>query len=219
MGADVGGAQVSDSRLLSLRLLSRLRELLQRDEAILQQLLQQEIKKKESLKAAEGKVTKLREQLLASERIVGANKTLLRKLQEQVFWRPLCPRGPFHICTSCWSRATCVTLQVQRVEHRVTVKKSLAARFEQELSHAQLVANRAAKRKINSGQMLVRSTKEIILIPLCLVVTSDEEGGASRLHVHVLCMGELPGVLVCVSGADCFCLLGHEKASCGKPQI
>lgn len=60
------------------------RELLQKDEAILRQLLQQEIKKKESLKAAEVKVTKLREQLLASERIVGANKTLLRKLQEQV---------------------------------------------------------------------------------------------------------------------------------------
>lgn len=60
------------------------RELLQKDEAMLRQLLQQEMKKKESLKAAEVKVTKLREQLLASERIVGANKTLLRKLQEQV---------------------------------------------------------------------------------------------------------------------------------------
>lgn len=71
-------------------LFSHIRELLQRDEAILQQLLQQEIKKKESLKAAEGKVTKLREQLLASERIVGANKTLLRKLQEQVFRKPFC---------------------------------------------------------------------------------------------------------------------------------
>lgn len=64
------------------------RELLEKDEAILRHLLQQEIKKKESLKAAEGKVTKLREQLLASERIVGANKTLLRKLQEQVCVQP-----------------------------------------------------------------------------------------------------------------------------------
>lgn len=64
------------------------RELLQKDEAILRHLLQQEIKKKESLKAAEGKVSKLREQLLASERIVGANKTLLRKLQEQVCAQP-----------------------------------------------------------------------------------------------------------------------------------
>lgn len=60
------------------------RQLLQKDEAILRQLLQQEMKKRESLKAAEAKVAKLREQLLASERIVGANKTLLRKLQEQV---------------------------------------------------------------------------------------------------------------------------------------
>ncbi|XP_056907701.1 zinc finger C3H1 domain-containing protein-like isoform X2 [Takifugu flavidus] len=113
--------------------LDKHRELLQRDEAILQQLLQQEIKKKESLKAAEVKVTKLREQLLASERIVGANKTLLRKLQEQV----------------------------QRVEHRVTVKKSLAVRFEQELSHAQLVANRVNKRKINSGQMLATKRQRV----------------------------------------------------------
>lgn len=67
------------------------RELLQKDEAMLRQLLQQQIKKKEALKAAEVKVTKLREQLLASERIVGANKTLLRKLQEQVNVQPFLP--------------------------------------------------------------------------------------------------------------------------------
>lgn len=60
------------------------RELLQRDETILRQLLQQELKKRESLKAAESKVAKLREQLQASEKIAGANRTLLRKLQEQV---------------------------------------------------------------------------------------------------------------------------------------
>lgn len=60
------------------------RELLQRDEAILRQLLQQELKKRESLKAAESKVAKLREQLQASEKIAGANRTLLKKLQEQV---------------------------------------------------------------------------------------------------------------------------------------
>lgn len=63
----------------------------------------------------------------------------------------------------------CDVLQVQRVEHRVTVKKSLAVRFEQELSHAQLVANRATKRKMNSGQMLVRYTNLIILIHLYLM--------------------------------------------------
>lgn len=60
------------------------RELLQRDEAVLRHLLQQELKKRESLKAAEAKVVKLREQLQASEKIVSANKTLLKKLQEQV---------------------------------------------------------------------------------------------------------------------------------------
>lgn len=129
------------------------RELLQKDEAILQQLLQQEIKKKESLKAAEVKVTKLREQLLASERIVGANKTLLRKLQEQVcveLWRCFL-WTPF-----CWFMHDVFGfLQVQRVEHRVSEKKSQAVRFEQELSHAQLMANRGTKRKMNSGGLLV----------------------------------------------------------------
>lgn len=57
---------------------------------MLRHLLQQELKKNESLKAAEAKVAKLREQLQASERIVGANKTLLRKLREQVrqLYRP-----------------------------------------------------------------------------------------------------------------------------------
>lgn len=59
---------------------------------MLRHLLQQELKKNESLKAAEAKVAKLREQLQASERIVGANKTLLRKLREQVrqLYRPNC---------------------------------------------------------------------------------------------------------------------------------
>lgn len=46
--------------------------------------MQQEQKKKEALKAAEAKVAKLKEQLLASEKIVSANKTLLNRLQEQV---------------------------------------------------------------------------------------------------------------------------------------
>ena len=60
------------------------RAIMQKDEAILRQLLQQELKKRESLGAAEGKVAKLREQLLASEKVVSANLTLLKKLQEQV---------------------------------------------------------------------------------------------------------------------------------------
>lgn len=139
------------------------RELLQKDEAILRQLLQQEIKKKESLKAAEVKVTKLREQLLASERIVGANRTLLRKLQEQVPVRLL---GRCLVWTaSSWSRHDlCGVPQVQRVEHRVTEKKSQAARFEQELSHAQLMANRGTKRKMNSGGLLVSYSDAILFI-------------------------------------------------------
>lgn len=60
------------------------RELLQRDEIVLRHLLQQELKKAESLKATEAKVVKLREQLQASEKILTANRTLLKKLQEQV---------------------------------------------------------------------------------------------------------------------------------------
>lgn len=134
------------------------RELLQRDEAILRQLLQQELKKRESLRAAEGKVAKLREQLQASEKIVGANKTLLRKLQEQVSVQP---PGPVTLWTSTALSPpgfylTCgPPLQVQRVEHRVSMKKSLAVRLEQELTHAQLMAGRGSKRRTGSAQTLV----------------------------------------------------------------
>jgi len=60
------------------------RAIMQRDETVLRQLLQQELKKRESLKAAEAKVARMREQLLASEKIASANRTLLKKLQEQV---------------------------------------------------------------------------------------------------------------------------------------
>uniref|UniRef100_A0A3Q1EJ05 Zinc finger C3H1-type containing n=1 Tax=Acanthochromis polyacanthus TaxID=80966 RepID=A0A3Q1EJ05_9TELE len=98
--------------------LSKHRELLQRDETVLRHLLQQELKKTESLKAAEAKVSKLKEQLQASERIVSANQTLLKKLQEQV----------------------------HRVEHRVSMKKSVAVQLEQELLQAQMAAGRGPKR-------------------------------------------------------------------------
>ncbi|XP_058622933.1 zinc finger C3H1 domain-containing protein isoform X2 [Onychostoma macrolepis] len=79
-----------------------------KDEALLKQLQQQEVKKKESLKAAEGKVMRLKEQLLASEKIVSANRVLLKKLQEQV----------------------------QRVQHRVSVKKQQSVRLERDLAQA-----------------------------------------------------------------------------------
>ncbi|CAB1414938.1 unnamed protein product [Pleuronectes platessa] len=113
--------------------LNKNRELLQRDEAVLRQLLQQELKKKESLKVAEAKVIKLREQLQASEKIVSANKTLLKKLQEQV----------------------------HRVEHRVSIKKSQAARQEQELAQAQLAAGRGSKRKSDPNQTPVRKLQRV----------------------------------------------------------
>ncbi|XP_042371626.1 zinc finger C3H1 domain-containing protein-like, partial [Plectropomus leopardus] len=103
--------------------LNKHRELLQRDEAVLRQLLQQELKKRESLKTAETKVSKLREQLQASEKIVSANRTLLRKLQEQV----------------------------HRVKHRVSIKRGVASRLEQELMQAQLAAGRGSKRRADCG--------------------------------------------------------------------
>lgn len=43
----------------------------------------------------------------------------------------------------------CCCVQVHRVEHRVSIKKSLAARLEQELSHAQLAAGRGSKRRVD----------------------------------------------------------------------
>ncbi|XP_071376359.1 zinc finger C3H1 domain-containing protein-like isoform X3 [Centroberyx affinis] len=106
--------------------LNKHRALLQKDEAILRQLLQQELKKRESLKAAEAKVAKLKEQLLASEKIVSANKMLLKKLQEQV----------------------------HRVEHRVSIKKSQAVKLERELAQAQAAAGRGLKRRTDVNQLM-----------------------------------------------------------------
>ncbi|XP_015253564.1 PREDICTED: zinc finger C3H1 domain-containing protein isoform X1 [Cyprinodon variegatus] len=104
--------------------LNKHRDLLQRDEAVLRHLLQQELKKTETLRASETKVIKLREQLQASEKIVAANRTLLKKLQEQV----------------------------QRVEKRVSLKKVVAVRLEQELMQAQLAAGRGPKRPAGLSQ-------------------------------------------------------------------
>ncbi|KAM4618723.1 zinc finger C3H1 domain-containing protein isoform 2-T2 [Polymixia lowei] len=113
--------------------LTKHRALLQKDEAILRQLLQQELKKRESLKAAEAKVAKLKEQLLASEKIVSANKTLLKKLQEQV----------------------------HRVEHRVSIKKSQAGKLEKELSQAQMAAGRGLKRRADSNTLWAGKLRRI----------------------------------------------------------
>ncbi|XP_075884807.1 zinc finger C3H1 domain-containing protein isoform X2 [Nelusetta ayraudi] len=113
--------------------LGKHRELLQRDEAILRQLLQQELKKRESLKAAESKVAKLKEQLQASEKIAGANRTLLKKLQEQV----------------------------QRVEHRVSMKKTVAARLVQELARARQMAGRGPKRRADANHVQVSKLQRL----------------------------------------------------------
>lgn len=142
------------------------RGLLQRDEAVLRQLLQQELKKRESLKAAEAKVAKLREQLQASEKIVGANRTLLKKLQEQVGAGGQGEgRGPHRGwgLSAVWFSPD-PPLQVHRVEHRVSIKKSVAARLEQELVQAQLVAGRRAKRQAAFNHLPVSSDTPTFLL-------------------------------------------------------
>lgn len=55
-----------------------------KDESVLKHLLQQEAKKRESVRIAENKISKLAEQLQATEKILNANKMFLKKLQEQV---------------------------------------------------------------------------------------------------------------------------------------
>uniref|UniRef100_A0A673AAF4 Putative zinc-finger domain-containing protein n=1 Tax=Sphaeramia orbicularis TaxID=375764 RepID=A0A673AAF4_9TELE len=108
--------------------LTKHRELLQRDEAVLRHLLQQELKKRDSLKAAVAKMAKLKEQLQASEKIVIANRTLLKKLQEQVL----------------------------RVEHRVSTKKTIAVKLEQELAQAQMAVGKGTKRRQDSNQAMIQ---------------------------------------------------------------
>lgn len=61
------------------------------------------------------------------------------------------------------TRSVC-DLQVHQVKQRVTVKKSQAVRFEQELSHAQLTANRGIKRNMNFGQLPVSYANLIVFI-------------------------------------------------------
>lgn len=61
-----------------------LRILLIKDESVLKNLVLQEAKKKESVRNAEAKITKLTEQLQAAEKILSVNRVFLKKLQEQV---------------------------------------------------------------------------------------------------------------------------------------
>ncbi|XP_044305737.1 zinc finger C3H1 domain-containing protein isoform X2 [Varanus komodoensis] len=95
--------------------------LLLKDESVLKHLLQQEAKKKESVRLAESKVAKLNEQLQATEKILNANKVFLKKLQEQI----------------------------HRVQQRVTVKKALALKYGEELARAKALASKEiGKRKL-----------------------------------------------------------------------
>uniref|UniRef100_H2ZZS1 Zinc finger C3H1-type containing n=1 Tax=Latimeria chalumnae TaxID=7897 RepID=H2ZZS1_LATCH len=100
--------------------------LLAKDESLLKHLLQQEAKKRESVRVAETKFAKLREQLLATEKIMNANKVLLKKLQEQI----------------------------HRVQHRVSLKKSLSLKYGEELARAKAFASQAlGKRKIEPDEL------------------------------------------------------------------
>ncbi|XP_026883389.2 zinc finger C3H1 domain-containing protein, partial [Electrophorus electricus] len=111
---------------------------LEKDQVLLQHLQHQELRKKESLKAAEAKVVRLREQLLASERVASATRLLLRKLQEQV----------------------------QRVQQRVTVKQHQALRLERELLVVQAAASRgSAKRSSATAPTLSPGKRRRLGVP------------------------------------------------------
>ncbi|XP_032894069.1 zinc finger C3H1 domain-containing protein isoform X2 [Amblyraja radiata] len=117
--------------------------LLTKDESLLSSLLQQEAKKKEALRQAEVKYMKHKEQLQAAEKIVNANRMLLKKLQEQI----------------------------HKVKHRIQVKKSLSVKYE-EFARAKALASReVGKRKHEQGPFVSNknirldgsSTKTVIL--------------------------------------------------------
>ncbi|XP_041110168.1 zinc finger C3H1 domain-containing protein-like isoform X2 [Polyodon spathula] len=116
VGRTVANLQVSEAE----NKLMKHKNLLMKDEMLLKHLVQQELKKKESLKASESKSAGLKEQLLATEKIVNANKMLLKKLQEQI----------------------------HRVQHRVSTKRNQALKFEKDLAQAKANAGHGrGKRK------------------------------------------------------------------------
>nr|DBA31131.1 TPA: hypothetical protein GDO54_007031 [Pyxicephalus adspersus] len=99
---------------------SKQKMLLVKDESLLKNLLQQEEKKKESIKTAELKMTKLSEQLQATEKFLNASRVFLKKLQEQI----------------------------AKVQLRVKEKRSLALKSGEELARAKaLVSQELGKRK------------------------------------------------------------------------
>ncbi|KAG9272105.1 zinc finger C3H1 domain-containing protein isoform X1 [Astyanax mexicanus] len=116
---DTAGLQLSEAE----DRLNKHRAQLAKDQALLQHLRQQELRKKESLKVVEAKVARLKEQLLTSERIVSANRLLLKKLQEQV----------------------------HRVQHRVAIKQHQALRLEREVVLAQAGVARGSYKRNNTS--------------------------------------------------------------------
>ncbi|KPP73583.1 zinc finger C3H1 domain-containing protein-like [Scleropages formosus] len=125
--------------------MSKHKSLLLKDEALLKHLVQQELKKREFLKAAEAKVARLKEQLVASEKIVGANKVLLKKLQEQV--------GVTLQGIAIIDRKGKKT--IHRVQHRVTVKKHQAQKLERDLAQAWVAAGRMGAKRKSEASFLV----------------------------------------------------------------
>ncbi|XP_043943155.1 zinc finger C3H1 domain-containing protein [Protopterus annectens] len=92
-----------------------------KDEALLKHLILQEAKRKESVRQAECKYSRLREQLLAAEKILNVNKMFLKRLQEQI----------------------------HRVQHRLSLKKNVAIKYIEELARARALASQElGKRKL-----------------------------------------------------------------------
>nr|KAF6498666.1 zinc finger C3H1-type containing [Rousettus aegyptiacus] len=97
-----------------------------KDESVLKNLIQQEAKKKESVRNAETKIIKLTEQLQATEKILSVNRMFLKKLQEQI----------------------------QKVQQRITVKKALTLKYGEELARAKAVASKEiGKRKLEQDRL------------------------------------------------------------------
>uniref|UniRef100_A0A671DY82 Zinc finger C3H1-type containing n=1 Tax=Rhinolophus ferrumequinum TaxID=59479 RepID=A0A671DY82_RHIFE len=106
--------------------LKKHRILLMKDESVLKNLVQQEAKKKESVRNAEAKIIKLTEQLQATEKILSVNRMFLKKLQEQI----------------------------QKVQQRVTIKKALTLKYGEELARAKAVASKEiGKRKLEQDRL------------------------------------------------------------------
>ncbi|KAM4037986.1 LOW QUALITY PROTEIN: zinc finger C3H1 domain-containing protein [Anomaloglossus baeobatrachus] len=102
------------------------RMLLLKDESLLKNLLQQEEKKKESIRTAEQKISRLTEQLQATEKFLNANRVFLKKLQEQI----------------------------AKVQHRVEEKKSLSVKYGEELARAKALASQElGKRKLEPSHI------------------------------------------------------------------